>query len=176
MEVISYIALILLLLFGYSSGAAIKSGKHIQLNPQSIDLIMLLLIYASAIYSRVALNFNKWLIVLVWLIFSIILGIVAVWLRELTKVKPLDNKNLSEDLKNIHKNLWQKWKDFSKRTGSFQSRIILALYFFIIISPFALALKIFSDPLQIKQRASSDSFWLAIKQIKTSLSHSRRQF
>jgi len=59
--------------------------------------------------------------------------------------------------------------------GSFQSRIILSLFFFIFVTPFALAVKIFSDPLNIKHQTTKPH-WLTKKEINADLEQSRRQF
>lgn len=175
MEIISFIVLILLPLVGYSAGAVSKSGKLVELKPQIIDLILVVIIWIGAITSRIVLDLNKWLLILVWIILSISIGILAIWPRKLSEEKAPSTKKLKETSKNLIKVLWQSWKNFSNRIGSFQSRIILSLFFFIFVSPFALAVKIFSDPLKIKHQ-SSKSHWLPKKEIKIDLEQYRRQF
>lgn len=46
--------------------------------------------------------------------------------------------------------LWQRWKVVARKIGDFQARLILGALYFVIIAPFALGLKIFADPLQLK--------------------------
>jgi len=49
------------------------------------------------------------------------------------------------------------------------------LFFFTIVAPFALGVKIFSDPLELK-RGSNESHWLPKRDIRIDLEQSRRQF
>ena len=131
METLSFIVLILLSLVGYSGGTAGKAGKHIDIKPQLFDLIIIMLIWTGAIYSRLTFDLNKWLLILIWVILSATIGVIAVLFRKLPKEKSLNNKEPEKVPKNLIKKLWQRWGSFSKRMGSFQSRIILSLFFFI---------------------------------------------
>ena len=175
MEIISFIVLILLSLVGYSAGAVSRSGKFVELKPQIIDLILMVIIWIGAVYSRLAFDLNKWLLILIWVILSSVIGLVAVWPRNLSKEISQRSKKSEESSIKINKNLWRSWKNFSSRMGSFQSRIILSLFFFFFVFPFALVVKIFSDPLRIKNR-SSTSHWLSKKEIEINLNLYRRQF
>jgi len=175
METLSFIVLIFLSLVGYSGGAAGKAGKLADVKPQLVDLIIVLLIWAGAIYSRITFDLNKWLLILIWIFLSALIGIIAVLFRKPTKKDSPSNKEPEKVQTNPIKKLWQIWNNFSKRMGNFQSRIILSLFFFIFVSPFAIAVKIFSDPLNIKHQ-SSKSHWLTKKEKKTDLEQLRRQF
>jgi hypothetical protein len=44
----------------------------------------------------------------------------------------------------------ERWKVIAHKIGDFQSRLILSVFYFVIFAPFALGLKLFSDPLQLK--------------------------
>lgn len=176
METISFIILILLSLVGYCYGAVAKGGKSVELKPRIIDLILVVLIWGGAIYSRISLALNKWFLILLWLVLSIIIGILATWPRKLPKENILKkSEELQKNPKNLFLRLWQKWKNFSRRMGSFQSRIILSLFFFIFVSPFALAVKTLSDPLRIKH-PSSGTHWLSKEDTKADFDYFKRQF
>ena len=43
-----------------------------------------------------------------------------------------------------------RWKVIAHKIGEFQSRLILSVFYFVIFAPFALGLKMFSDPLQLR--------------------------
>ena len=51
----------------------------------------------------------------------------------------------------IFKTLWQGWKRIAHKIGEFQSRLILSVFYYVLFAPFALGVKLFSDPLQIKK-------------------------
>jgi hypothetical protein len=48
------------------------------------------------------------------------------------------------------KRVWEAWKSFGRKLGDFQARLILSLFYFIIIAPFSLLVRFFSDPLSLK--------------------------
>lgn len=50
------------------------------------------------------------------------------------------------------KTLWEKWKVFALKFGTFMSRVILSLIYFSIVLPYGFGVKWFSDPLAIKSR------------------------
>ena len=45
--------------------------------------------------------------------------------------------------------VWQAWKRIARRIGDFQARVILTVLYFIVIAPFALAVRWLADPLGI---------------------------
>jgi len=175
MEILSVIVIILLSLVGYCGGAVSKAGKLIDLEPKIFDLILVTIIWTGAIYSRMTLDLNKWLLIIIVVFLSIIIGRSTLFFRSLPDKKIAGDKKPPRTSANIFSNLWQRWKNFSKRMGIFQSKLILSLFFFIVVSPFALAVKIFSDPLRIKHK-SSKSHWLSKREIKATLEQYRRQF
>jgi len=66
-----------------------------------------------------------------------------------------ENKN--EDTENKEKQgffrrLWEGWKRIAQKIGDFNARVILTLFYFILLCPFAIALKLFTDPLEIKKK------------------------
>jgi hypothetical protein len=50
------------------------------------------------------------------------------------------------------KRAWEAWKAFGKKIGNFQARVLLTVAYGIVVLPFGLAARLFSDPLQIKKR------------------------
>ena len=52
---------------------------------------------------------------------------------------------------------WKNWKSYARAIGRFESRILLFLFYFVILTPFGLAIRMFSDPLHIRtlQRSSN---------------------
>ena len=59
----------------------------------------------------------------------------------------------------VLKRLWENWKSFSRDMGNFQSRILLGLFYFSVLAPFGLVLRVFGDPLHL-HRPEGSSNWL----------------
>jgi uncharacterized membrane protein YoaK (UPF0700 family) len=175
MNTISIIILLLLSLVGYSGGATGKAGKEVDLKPKIIDLVLVLTIWAAAIYSRFAHDFNKWLLIIIWVSVSVIVGIVVATIRQLKRINIPSEEETEKANSASFKGLWLKWKEFSRRMGSFQSRILLSLFFFLVVTPFALAIKLMGDPLRIKHSVER-SFWLSKDEASKDLEEFRRQF
>jgi hypothetical protein len=53
--------------------------------------------------------------------------------------------------------IWSAWKGIAHKVANFQARLVLNLFYFVIVAPFALRVKIFSDPLQF----STSKGWLS---------------
>jgi hypothetical protein len=51
------------------------------------------------------------------------------------------------------RHFWQRWKSFGKRVGDAQARLLLSFFYYVLLAPFALALRRWSDPLGIKPRS-----------------------
>jgi len=45
---------------------------------------------------------------------------------------------------------WEAWKRFGRRIGDIQARLLLTIFYYVLLAPFALALRRWSDPLGIK--------------------------
>lgn len=48
-----------------------------------------------------------------------------------------------------NKNAWEKWKDIAARAATFLARILLSVFYWIFITPFAIVVRTCSDPLQM---------------------------
>ena len=55
--------------------------------------------------------------------------------------------------------LWDGWKKVALKIANFQARLLLGLFYFTIVCPFALAVRWGSDPLAIKR--GTPRGWLA---------------
>jgi len=54
----------------------------------------------------------------------------------------------------ILKDVWEAWKRLARRIGDLQVRILLFVFYFVVLAPFALVVRWASDPLAIKPRSS----------------------
>ena len=71
--------------------------------------------------------------------------------------------------------LWSRWKILALAVGTFQSRMLLSLFYFLVIPPFAAIIKIFSDPLGLKKSPPAKWYPKEVRQEDLS-KESKRQF
>jgi hypothetical protein len=50
----------------------------------------------------------------------------------------------------LAKRVWAAWKSFGRKLGDFQARLMLTMLYFVIVAPFSLLVRFFSDPLSLK--------------------------
>lgn len=54
--------------------------------------------------------------------------------------------------------LWARWQVIAHKIGNFQARVLLSVFYFVVLGPFALVARMFSDPLHLKERPETG--WL----------------
>ncbi|MGM9992470.1 MAG: hypothetical protein ACI376_06460 [Candidatus Bruticola sp.] len=59
--------------------------------------------------------------------------------------------NSVDDPNSPSPSLWERWKAMAARAASFQARILLIIFYWICVTPFAILLKLFADPLGLKE-------------------------
>ena len=55
------------------------------------------------------------------------------------------------------KRLWQRWKQIAHAVGTFQARVLLTVFYAVVVLPFGIFARLFSDSLRIK---SNPTQWL----------------
>lgn len=68
---------------------------------------------------------------------------------------------------------WQRWLRLATIIGDFQARLILSLFYFVIVLPFGLLVRLFADPLGIKGRRQGT--WTPFPERSGTLEEARRQ-
>lgn len=53
--------------------------------------------------------------------------------------------------------VWEAWKRLARRIGDFQARVLLVIFYAVLVLPFGVAVRLFLDPLRIKRRPAQ---WL----------------
>ena len=76
-------------------------------------------------------------------------------------------------LQNKITDLWQWWQKIAKKIGDFQARLILTIFYFVVVLPVGLVARLFGDPLGRKKSAAG---WEVKAEISTSLDSAHRQF
>jgi hypothetical protein len=175
MQTFSVLALILLSMFAYSAGAVALSKNFTEPKPQLADLCIMLILWSGGILTRSTLGWNKWLLVLGWMVLAYLTGGLANLFknRHAGQSGPASEKP-ADSAKGAGR-LWLQWKSFARKAGAFQSRLILSYFYFLCVTPFGLAVKIFGDPLRLRQKEKS-SYWLPKKDTAGDVEQARRQF
>ena len=182
MALLSAIALALLSLVGYSAGVTLASRKQGFL-PTILDLILVVLLWIIAFTLRSSLN--RWLVLAVGLAIGLLMGFMATAIRlrnrdtsyvipksELpshAREKAAENSGVG-----FLKKLWLRWNDFAGPMGNVQSRIIMGFFYFVIVTPFGLATRLFANPLNLKQ-PKTGSTWLQKEPTDQSVQSAREQ-
>lgn len=52
---------------------------------------------------------------------------------------------------NILSTIWKYWRRFGQFMGNWVGRVVLTIFYFTIFVPFALVVRLFQDPLALKQ-------------------------
>ena len=75
----------------------------------------------------------------------------------------------------VLKMLWERWKVIAHKIGDFQARLLLSLFYFAVLGPFALGRRLGSDPLRLRPGAGAG--WLTRASVEGEpLDLARRQF
>ena len=70
--------------------------------------------------------------------------------------------------------IWGRWKVIAQKIGTFQARMLLTGFYVVVMLPFGLGVKFFSDPLRLTLRHGSH--WTPKEGCATSWDTPRRQF
>ena len=69
---------------------------------------------------------------------------------------------------------WERWKVVAHVIGTFQARVLLSVFYFVVVPPFALIVKM-KDPLGLRRRDRARG-WIERPAADTSFESARRQF
>jgi|SaaInl7_200m_RNA_FD_contig_31_1313960_length_1014_multi_7_in_0_out_0_1 hypothetical protein len=69
---------------------------------------------------------------------------------------------------------WNRWLRIAGVIGDFQARVILSLFYFVIVLPFGLAVRLFADPLKIK--GQPDTTWSDFVPRAQTIDEARKQY
>lgn len=69
--------------------------------------------------------------------------------------------------------LWHAWQRVAKKIGDFQARLILTLFYFLIVLPTGLIARLFADPLALRKKSAE---WDKRGNAAVRLEEARRQF
>ena len=170
MNFLSGLALVLLTLVGYSTGA-VTGGRNKTVAPELLDLVVVVVLWALALASRLSLG--RWAAIGVWLIGG---GLVSFVLAAIRRGKMPARKVLAPSSSgNLLQRVWGRWKGFAAEMGNYQGRMLLAFFYFVVVTPFGVLVRLLGDPWRVKH-SESTSFWVDRSATNTDLDEARRQF
>ena len=142
------LALILLTLVGYSSGAVI-AGRTRKEPLGLLDFGIAVLFLAMGLGTRSVLG--KWLAIPIWFILA---GLGSALLTEI-RYKERGTKKIARQKTSGRgplRRTWDWWKVFATEMGNYQGRVLFAFFYFIVVTLFGIGVRLFSDPLMVKQK------------------------
>ena len=71
--------------------------------------------------------------------------------------------------------LWEGWKRLLHAIGAFQGRLLLSLFYFLVVMPYAVVSRLTSAPLQLR-RPRDDSNWVPRQERPADLADARKQY
>ena len=172
MGFVSGLALVLLTLVGYSSGAVL-AGKDKQVVPGLLDLAVAVVLWATALTTRAALG--RGLAILVWLVVGLTVGAGLTGSRRGRYPDRRQKASATVQGAGGLRRWWERWKVFAAEMGNYQGRTLLAFFYFIVVTPFGIPLRVFGDPLRLR-RTGSSSFWVERRPVSQELEKAREQF
>ena len=72
------------------------------------------------------------------------------------------------------KRFWLRWKAIAGAIADFQARVILSLFYFVVVLPFGLAVRLFADPLRV--RGERQTSWVDCAKRAQTVDEAMRQF
>lgn len=73
----------------------------------------------------------------------------------------------------MFRRLWQAWKGIARKIGNFQARVLLTLFYAVLVLPFGVAVRLFADPLRIRRPSNK---WLDRNRDGMDMPAARRQW
>ena len=152
-EFLSGSALVLLTLLAYCAGATI-AGKRRMVTPELTDVIVVVAFWCAALATRGTLD--EPLHVTVWVLIGLLAGAGGATLRR-NRYPERDPDPVPDNASALGRS-WAAWKSLGFQLGNYQSRVLLALFYFVVVFPFGMVVRLFKDPLQLKPHQTSGTW------------------
>lgn len=63
----------------------------------------------------------------------------------------INRKTTDTSQMSLPRRIWEGWKKIARKIGDFNARVILTVFYLVLLMPFAILVKVFTDPLEIKK-------------------------
>lgn len=160
MEFLRAIALVLLTMVGYASGVTLAARERTFL-PKILDLLIVASLWGVVFWLRPQMG--RWVILGAAVLLGLVTGyaLTAARMRHLEDTAVIPPSELPEHARekevpavssNVFRRSWRRWNHFAGKMGNVQGRLLMGFFYFIVVTPFGLAARLFSDPLNVKKR------------------------
>lgn len=170
MDFLGGLALVLLTLAGYSIGAVVAARDRSPA-PRLLDLAAVTVLWTIALFSWSVLDIGTWTAIGICLGAG---GMVSLALSSARRTSVRTRMGRIGESGSFLARCWESWKGFAIELGSYQSRILLAFFYFLVVTPFGIVARVLSDPLKTKSLAGL-SFWENRREISGELDAAKRQ-
>lgn len=172
MELLNAVALVLLTLFGYSCGRVLFTAQR-GLNPGVFDIVLSIALSITAVWARGFLG--RWAALGLFILIGLIVGVIITLLQLSSLPQAKKSAAATDHPGTLFGKIRKSLSLYFARVGNFQSRILLSWFYFIILMPFGIIVRLTSDPLAIKAEAH-ESYWKSVTEKSDSLESARRQY
>lgn len=172
LEILGALLIVLLTMVSYAAGVTLAARRR-DYEPSLADLLLVAALWLLLFWLRPQLA--RWPLLAVIILLGILVGALFGGLRlarQNTAVIPKselpahareDGAGRTAVAGNLLKRGWHRWSDFAGRMGTIQSRLLMGFFYFLVITPFGLVARLFTDSLAIK-KAPEKTNWNAKEQ------------
>lgn len=179
----SALGVVLLTLVGYSAGVVLAARQR-EVYPSLLDLLLVAGLWLLAFTLRAGMTAHGWA-VLVALALGLTAGLLVTLARFALSQEPppLPKSELPEHAReqsptavspSLFRRFWHAWSVFGAQLGAIQGRLLMGYFYFLFVTPFAIAFQLASDPLRLRQRPSATT-WAAKEPLDITLDAAREQ-
>lgn len=154
----------------YSTGTTLGS-KGQKTVPSVVDLVVLVSICVAAISARHSVEPRAFYPL--WLVGVPLIGALAsLWPKGMP---PTAKKSNTVSPTGFLQRTKSGWLTFSHQAGGYSSRVMLAGFYFVVVTPYGLAIRLLADPLRLR-KPKSETMWVERPTTQKTLDEFRRQF
>jgi len=163
------LAIVLLTLVGYTAGAALSAPRR-QPVPFLMEIFVVAALWTAGFILKPVLE-SHWLSVAQSFGLAFAVSAVITLFRRNT-LPPARAVHEEAGRPSLPRRVKKAWTGFASRMGNYQGRLILAFFYFTVVLPFGIPVRLFSDPLALGKQPA----WHPRQQHKPDISRSRLQF
>lgn len=171
MGTFSLIAVVLLTLVGYSSGNVL-AGRAKRVAPALGDLLVMVALWVVAVRGHAEVG--RWRGIALGLALGLVVGAVVGALRKGATDGREKLAYLDDDAPPVERGFMPAWRRFAAEMGNFQGRMIMGVFYFVIVTPFGLISRMIGDGRG--NAVSAGSFWRERPATPLQLEQAKNQF